>query len=331
MASFLTILIAGIIKNSDIFTLMKTVVFDSPIFFFAFVMLTEPITSPPTKNLQIAYAVLVGFLFAPEIHIGNIFSTPELALIVGNVFSYLVSPKEKLILKLKHIIQISPDSFDFIFPLTKKIAYLPGQYMEWTLPHDKSDSRGNRRYFTLASSPTEDHLRIGVKFNNPSSSFKRALLQSNGSLVAAQRAGEFTLPKNPKEKLVFMAGGIGITPFRSILKYLIDNNEKRDIVLLFSNKKAEDVVYQNILREAEQKLNIKVVYTITDIVNPPSGWTGKIGRIDQNVIKTEVPDYQERKFYLSGPHIMVEAFKKSLIKMGVQNKNIKEDYFPGFV
>ena len=331
LASLLTIIAAGIMKNSNIFTLIQTVVFGSPIFFLAFVMLTEPLTSPPTKDLQIEYAALVGFLFASNIHIGNIYSTPELALVAGNVFSYLVSPKEKLILKLKERIQTSPDTFDFIFPLIKKISYLPGQYMEWTLPHEKADSRGNRRYFTLASSPTEDNLRIGVKFNQPSSSFKKALLKGSINIVATQRAGEFTLPSNLKQKLVFMAGGIGITPFRSILKYLIDKNENRDIILLFSNKRAEEIVYQDIFKEAQEKLDVKVIYTITDSSNPPPGWTGKTGRIDQDMIKSEVQDYRERKFYLSGPHGMVEAYKNTLKEMGVLPKNIKEDYFPGFV
>lgn len=329
-ASFLTIITAGIIKGSDIYTLIKTVIFDSPILFFAFIMLTEPLTSPSTKNWQIVYAILVGFLFAPEVHFGNIFLTPELALVIGNIFSYLVSSKEKLILQLKSIIQISPDTYDFIFPLKKRFAYISGEYMEWTLPHDKVDSRGNRRYFTLASSPTEDNLRIGVKFNHPSSSYKASLLKG-GVIVAAERAGEFTLPKDPAEKLVFMAGGIGITPFRSMLRYLIDTNQKRDIVLFYSNKKAEDVIYQDIFKEAEQKLNIKVIYTITGTKSVPFGWLGKIGRVDGDMIKTEVPDYDQRKFYLSGPHTMVEGFKKVLKEMGIDDKKIKEDFFPGFV
>jgi ferredoxin-NADP reductase len=330
-ASFLTIVTAGFIKGSDILMLVKTVVFDSPIFFFAFVMLTEPLTSPPTKKLQIIYAFLVGFLFTPYVRIGNIFFTPELALIVGNIFSYIVSPKEKLILELKSIIKIAPDTFDFVFPLTKKLAYTPGQYMEWTLPHDNVDSRGNRRYFTLASSPTEDNLRLGIKFGSPPSSYKTAILKGSGKIVAGERAGEFTLPKDSNEKLVFMAGGIGITPFRSMLKYLIDTNQKRDIVLFYSSKKASEAVYQDIFRKAEVELGVNVIYTITDDKEIPLGWTGKVGRIDENMIKAEVPDFSQRRFYLSGPHAMVEGFKKVLKDMGIENKKIKEDFFPGFI
>src|SRR5206468_2445876 len=80
---------------------LNTLVFHSCLLFFAFIMLTEPLTTPPTKRLQIMYGALVGFLFVPQIHIGNIYSTPELALIIGNIYSYIVSPKTKLLLHLQ--------------------------------------------------------------------------------------------------------------------------------------------------------------------------------------------------------------------------------------
>jgi ferredoxin-NADP reductase len=201
--------------------------------------------------------------------------------------------------------------------------------MEWTLPHKNSDSRGNRRYFTLASSPTEDVLRISVKFNNPSSSFKTAML-GRGQIVAGNRAGSFTLPKDVDEKLVFMAGGIGITPFRSMIKYLLDKGEKRDVVLMYSNKKAEDTAYKDFFDQAGIT-SLKTIYTITDTENVPPTWTGKVGRIDANTILKEIPDYKERRFYISGPHVMVEAFKQTLAGLGVEKSKIKEDFFPGYV
>src|SRR3989338_7921788 len=88
----------------------------------------------------------------------------ESALVLGNVFSYLVSPKEKLILKLKEKIKIAQNTYDFVFPIRQKLKFQPGQYMEWTLPAQKNDSRGQRRHFTIASSPTEQEIKIGVKF-----------------------------------------------------------------------------------------------------------------------------------------------------------------------
>jgi glycine betaine catabolism B len=322
-----------LVNGGNLFTMFNTLAFHSSLFFFAFVMLTEPLTTPPTKNLQMLYAGLVGFLFVPNVHLASLYSTPELALVAGNVFSYLVSPKEKLILFLKEKIKLSPDTYDFVFPLKRKLAFRPGQYMEWTLEHDKPDDRGNRRYFTLASSPTEDALRLGVKFYEPSSSFKKALLSIDNDkmIIASQRAGDFTLPADPKKKLVFLAGGIGVTPFRSILKYLIDKHESRDIVVVYSNKYQSEIVYTDVLTEAEKKLKAKIIYTLTDKNHIPHDWQGKTGRVDEELIKKEIPDYLDRHFYLSGPHAMVTAFETVLKKMSVSPEKIKTDFFPGFV
>lgn len=332
VVSVLTIALFGILNNNNLVSLLSKVFFNSSLFFFAFVMLVEPQTTPPTKNLQMIYGIIVGILFAPQIHVGSLYSTPELVLVIGNLFSYIVSPKEKLILKLKEKLQISPDTVDFIFSLKNKFEYTPGQYMEWTLAYDRGDSRGNRRYFTLASSPTEDNIRLGVKLYQPSSGFKKALfnMSDQNSIVASQLAGEFILPKDKTQKIVFIAGGIGITPFRSILKYLIDTGEKRDIVVLYSNKNAVEIVYQDILDQAKDKFKIKTVYALTDLSTILEDWMGRKGRVNEVMIKEEVPDYAERIFYLSGPHAMVAGFEQTLKKMGIKKNQIKIDFFPGY-
>lgn len=287
---------------------IKTIL-ESPIFFFGFIMLTEPQTTPPKKSLQIIYGSLVGVM--------TFFQVPETALVIGNIFSYLVSPKERLLVKLKEKIQIGPDMFDFIFD--GKLNYLPGQYMEWTYDHKNPDSRGLRRYFTLASSPTENTIRIGTKLYPNGSSWKKALseMQVGSEITTSQLAGEFNLPNPQSKKLVFLAGGIGITPFRSMIKYLIDTNQKRDIVLLYSVKTAQEIVYKNIFDSAKS-LGVKSVYVATDTM----------GYIDEKMIKAEIPDFKDRYFYISGPHSMVDAFEKTLKSMGV--KNIKTDFFPGY-
>ncbi len=323
---------------------------NSPLVFFATVMLTEPLTTPPTKHLRIAYGVLVGLLFAPQVHIGQIYSTPELALLTGNFFSYLASPKQKLVLELRGKIRLAPTIFDFVFSADKKIKFKPGQYLEWTLEHEKSDSRGCRRYFTIASSPTEKGIILGVKFYDPPSSYKEALfdLKPGDKIIASQLAGDFTLPKNPRQKLAFIAGGIGITPFRSMIKYLLDKNQPRDIVVFYSNRDAQDIVYGEILETAGKRLGIKTIYAITD---PNTGLESALmpgqnsaalpsqkpaalalhkGPITERLIASELPDFSERVFYISGPRSMIKAYEKTLGNMGVAKNKIKTDYFPGF-
>jgi ferredoxin-NADP reductase/Na+-translocating ferredoxin:NAD+ oxidoreductase RnfD subunit len=328
----LTILCFSLFRNADPLITIKKAFLDSPLLFFAFVMITEPLTTPPTEKLQVLYAGIVGFLFTPQLHIGSVYSTPEVSLLLGNIFSYIVSPKNKLILVLKEKVLVGENIYDFIFNKEKNFSYIPGQYLEWTLGHKHPDARGNRRYFTLASSPTEDEVRIGVKFYNTPSSFKKALMlfEKENSITASQLSGDFVLPKDEQKKIVFIAGGIGITPFRSMIKYLLDIHQKRPIILLYTNKTAREIAYADIFEEAKNTLGIKTVYTITDMENIPKGWTGRVGYFDEQVIKEEIPDYSERIFYISGPHTMITTFEKILKQMGVKKDKIKIDFFPGF-
>ncbi|MCL4363885.1 oxidoreductase [Patescibacteria group bacterium] len=323
----------AIIKGSSPLGALTTMFLNSSLFFFAFVMLTEPLTMPNTFWRQMIFAVIVGYLFVPNVNLFGVYSTPELALIVGNFFAYIVNPKTKLVLKLQSKIALTPDTYDFIFPLQNKINFVPGQYMEWTLAHKGVDGRGNRRYFTLASSPTENNLRIGVKFYQPASSYKKQMLSMNETtpIVASQIAGDFTLPVDKNKKIAFIAGGIGITPYRSMIKYLIDRGERRNIILFYSNKDRSEIVYQDVFNEAQSKLGIKTVYTLTDINQIPADWIGKKGRVNEEMIRTEIPDFMERTFYLSGPRRMVVGFEQTLKAMNVKDENIKIDFFPGFV
>lgn len=309
IAYLIIILVSAFLKKNDLLLLLQNAFLDSPIFFFAFVMLTEPLTTPPAKKIQMIYGNIVGFLTA--------FFSPEMALLLGNIFSYIVSPKGRLLLRLKEKIQIAPDIYDLVFMPKGKFQFSAGQYMEWTLGHKNPDSRGNRRYFTIASSPTEDNLRIGVKFYPNSSSFKKSLISSESpkEIVASQLSGDFTLPKNPNQKLCFIAGGIGVTPYRSIIKYLLDTKERRDIILLYSSKRESDFVYRDIFN------NVKTIYAVTE--------KGQL--IDESMVKKQIPDFKERIFYISGPHSMVDAFEKTLKEMGIPSRQIKVDFFPGYV
>jgi ferredoxin-NADP reductase/Na+-translocating ferredoxin:NAD+ oxidoreductase RnfD subunit len=303
-------------------TTIEQAVTHTPLFFFASIMLTEPLTTPPTRKWRMIYGAIVGALFSPSIALGAINSSPELALLVGNVFSYVVSPKGKRVLTLTNKQPVGKDIYHLTFTPDKKLPFQPGQYLEWTLGHDKPDGRGNRRYFTIASSPTEDTLQLGVKFYQPSSTFKHNLfaMRVGDTILAGQLAGEFTLPRDPSQKLAFIAGGIGITPFRSMVKYLIDRGEKRNAVLFYSNRHANEVAYRDIFDEAERTLGMRTIYPITDYGE----------RLTADMIKREMPDYAERMFYISGTHAMTNEFRRTLRRMGIPRAHIKTDFFPGF-
>ena len=325
--------VLALMQGSSLLTELTQLVAGSPLFFFASIMLTEPLTAPPTKNLRRAYAALVGLMFSPQVHIGSLYSTPELALVAGNVFSYLVSPKLKVMLKLSKKVKLAPNVVDFVFKPSEKLAFVPGQYMEFTLDHPHPDSRGNRRYFTLASSPTEKVIHLGVRFYERGSTFKQAMYRMDGrkTLLAGQIAGDFTLPRDPRQKLVFIAGGIGITPFRSMLKYLLDVQQRRDIALFYINKTANEIVYTDVLNAAQATLGVKTFYTLTDAEAVPRSWGGFVGRLDARMLRYAVPDYQERIYYISGPPEMVRACEHILKSLDVSHDQIKKDFFPGLV
>jgi len=302
----------------------------SSFFFLAFVMLTEPATMPPTKWLRVAYGIFVGIWFAPNIHVGSFYFTPELALLLGNVLVYVVSPKGRLMLTLTARNKLAAGTYEFVFSSNRKLDFKPGQYLEWTIGKVRFDSRGNRRYFTIASSPTEREIRLAVRFYEPSSTFKKALitLKPGDTISAAQLAGDFTLPTKKTEKVAFIAGGIGVTPFRSMVQYMLDTKDTRSAALLYSNKLAQEISYVDLFERARAELGMKTIYALTNEPQPVEG--AYMGFIDAKLIQTELPDYRERTFYISGPQGMVDAFKKTLHDMGVRGSRIKTDYFPGF-
>jgi ferredoxin-NADP reductase len=236
-----------------------------------------------------------------------------------------------LALALKYKLQLSSDTYEFAFDRQKDFQFIPGQYMEWTLPHKKIDSRGNRRYFSISSSPTENKLTMTVKFYDPSSSYKKELLnsQSGKQIIAAQVAGDFVLPKDLKQPLAFIAGGVGIAPFRSMIQYIIDKSLLVDIVLLYTNRTVSDILYADVFEKARAN-GVRVVYNLTDLQNLPHRWGGTSGHITPDSIKQIIPDYQKRVYYISGPQLMVQNFERTLRDSNVNSSQIKTDFFPGY-
>jgi len=311
----------------------------TPIAFFAFVMLTEPLTTPPTRFHRLTYGAVTGLLFAPALHIGSLYFTPELALLAGNVVAFTLSPMRKYLLTLKESNIIAPNTGEFVFTPDHPLIFKAGQYLEWTLGAigaegsvKKMDSRGNRRYFTIASSPTESEVRLGVKFFPKSSTFKEslALMKPGDTIMAGHISGDFTLPRNKSNKLVFIAGGIGITPFRSMMKYMIDSGDERDVTLIYSNNSPEEIAYRDIWDEAVAKIGARIVYTLTDESKIPQNWTGEKGQVNSAMIMRNIPDHRQRVFYISGPHGMVGACDAMLRQLEINSRNIMTDYFPGF-
>lgn len=330
--SLLTIGLFSWLNHIPLFTAWWQSFVSWPLVFFGTIMLTEPLTMPPTKKLQMLYVTIVGLFFGSQFDFGPLFSTPELALLVGNVFAFIVSPRLRLTLNLGARKQIAHETYEFIFNTNHPFSFTAGQYFEWTLPHAHPDSRGNRRYFTIASSPTDHFLKLVVRIGDKASSFKQALLamKPHDQIVASQLAGDFVMPTDVTEKLVFIAGGIGVTPFMSMISYLLATKQRRDIVLLYANKVEADIADSALFEQAKKAIGLKTVYVLTSVDDIAPNWKGQKGRITEEMIKVEVADYQNRTYYLSGPNAMVDAYKKLLAGLGIPHHRIITDYFPGF-
>lgn len=317
---------------------IQTSLFSFPIIFFGAFMLTEPVTTPPRRYQQVAYGAFVGLLFSSGLSIGSYSMTPEISLIIGNLAVFALARRIRQPLKLVEIRDIGNTIKEYVFKPVVPLKFKAGQYLEITLPVSavkgrKTDARGNRRSFSIASSPTEDHILLGVKHATPSSTFKLELANlKKGEVIAGNNvAGDFILPIDDRAKLVFIAGGIGITPFRSMLKYLVDSKHNRSITLFYAVSDAKQIVYKDILNEAKE-FGLKIVYVLTPMEGHevPKSWTGEVGFIDQAMIEKHVLDYKKRQFYVSGPDAMVQANKKLLRSIGITRDQIKTDYFSGY-
>lgn len=332
LSFFAAALVTSMVTSHDPLAALWATIAHSAIFFLAFAMLTEPATMPPTRDMRIVFGFIVGIWFAPAMHIGSFYFTPELALLLGNAFAFLVSPKGRLMLTLTERNELARGVYEFVFAPNWRPKFAPGQYLEWTLPQGmKRDAKGNRRYFTIASGPSERYLRLGVKVGDLRSAFKTKLLalKVGDTISAAQLAGDFTLPKDRKRKLAFIAGGIGVTPFRSMVGEMILKKDKRDAVMLYSNKTVEEVAYYDVFERARAELGLRTVYALSD--DQRTFEHAHTGAITPDLIRAEIPDYRERTFYISGPRGMVVAFTDALGALGLPPSQVKTDFFPGFV
>jgi ferredoxin-NADP reductase len=216
----------------------------------------------------------------------------------------------------------------FLFEPDIAINYQAGQYLRYTLPHADADNRGIARSFTLASFPAESTIRVTTRLSQPSSSFKRALarLEPGAMLHVSGPFGRFAYAET-HQPAVFIAGGIGITPFRSIVGDLASRKFRAPIVLLYSNR-TSDIPFRAFFEAlAPDWPELRLVYTLTQ---PDSAWRGPTGRIDGAFIKQYVSDLAQPVFFVSGPTALVAAMRTTLSEIGVDATRVKHEAFPGY-
>lgn len=299
-----------------------------PIIFFATVMVTEPLSTPPGKRLHVLYGACIGLLSAIPFDFGLVYASLPLTLLIANALFYPTTLRGRFTLTLTKIEEIAHDTFVFSFSKPAGFHFNPGQYLEWTLPHSHPDGRGIRRYFTIASSPHESEVMLGVRVPAKSSTYKEYLKSRvpGDTITVTALSGDFLLPKKREdETIVCIAGGIGVTPFRSQIQSLIDTHDTRNLLLFYCNKTEADIAWKEVWKAGEEV----GVRTVQVLDTPPTGWNGESGFVTPEMLGRYLENPRSAQYYISGPPPMVNGYRTMLKEMGVPECNIVRDYFPG--
>lgn len=208
------------------------------------------------------------------------------------------------------------DGLSLLFERPAALLWKPGQYIGLELAHPDADERGLRRWFTIASAPHENVVRLTTRTFTSGSTFKRTLLalQPGDKVTIEGAGGSFTSPDPAREHL-FVAGGIGITPFRSILVDLDRRRSGPRITLLYGSRR--DVIF----REELDAIAARNPWLTIRYVIEPSFVDGPLLR------ETLRPD---QLVWISGPEVMVHALHGLVAALGVPEERVKRDEFPGY-
>jgi ferredoxin-NADP reductase len=208
-------------------------------------------------------------------------------------------------------------------------AYRPGHYFWVELPnrgHD--DEKGLRRHISLVTSPTESGV-VGLATRLRDTAFKKTLaeLEVGDAVEVEEPKGSFVLPEETDADYVFVAGGIGITVFRSMLRYVADKQLPYRITLVYSNRDRESTAFLDELPELERRIpGLRVVLTMTD----DEGWDGERRRIDEAMLTDVLGDLSRYTFLVAGPPAMAEGVSQMLLAAGVAEDKVLSDRFSGY-
>ncbi len=228
--------------------------------------------------------------------------------------------------------EIASGTMAFHFEKPEGFTYKAGQFCDLTLDDPpETDAEGNTRGFTLASAPSENRLTVATRLRD--TAFKRVLKQMKpgAELKFDAPYGSFTLHGDADIPAVFLSGGIGVTPIRSIVLQATRDKLPHHITLFYSNRTPESTAYLDDLSQAQQdNPNFTLVATMTDMDKSAADWKGETGVIDAGMIRKSVVDLGRPIFYLCGPRAMVAAMRKILDEAGVKDDRIRTEEFTGY-
>jgi ferredoxin-NADP reductase len=211
----------------------------------------------------------------------------------------------------------------------EQVDFRPGQYF-WVelLDSPYEDEKGLRRHISVVTSPTERGV-LGLCTRLRDTAFKKTLaeLEVGDEVEVEPPKGDFVLPEDTSRPYVFVAGGIGITVFRSMLRYIADTGEPYGVTLVYSNRDRESTPFLDELQELERTLpGFQLVLTMTD----DDGWDGETRRVGAEMLRDHLGDLAARTYLVAGPPPMVESVVEALAEAGVPEEQVLPSRFSGY-
>jgi ferredoxin-NADP reductase len=235
--------------------------------------------------------------------------------------------------------EVAERTLEFRFDKPAGMTFKAGQYMDLTLiDPPETDAEGNSRYFAINSAPLDPELTFTTRLRV--TAFKRVLrTMPLGTAVRVEGPfGNFTLHNNASRPAVLLAGGIGITPFRSIVRRAAQDRLPHRILLFYGNRRPEDAPFLDELGSlARENPNFTFIPTMTEMSGSHLQWKGETGRIDRelivNYLKPKTPSGEELWgpiYYIAGPPAMVAGLRTMLNNADVDDDDIRTEEFAGY-
>ena len=220
----------------------------------------------------------------------------------------------------------------FHFERPSGFSFRAGQFADVTLTDPlETDAEGNTRTFSIASPPFANELVFTTRMRN--TAFKRSLKEVTltAEVKISPAAGSFTLHKNLAKPAIFLAGGIGITPFLSMVQQADRDRLSQKLYLFYSNRRPEDAAFLDTLRTLETtNPNFRLICTMTEMSKSSKEWKGETVLIDKEMLSRHLTVLQGPIYYIAGPPTMVAAMRQTLVGAGVEEDDIRAEEFAGY-
>jgi ferredoxin-NADP reductase len=234
--------------------------------------------------------------------------------------------------KLMHREEVAEGTMAFHFERPSGFTFKAGQFADVTLTDPpETDNEGNIRTFSIASPPFENELVFTTRMRD--TAFKRSLkrVPLGTEVKIGSAGGSFTLHKNPAKPAVFLAGGIGITPFLSIVRQADKDRLPQTLYLFYSNRRPEDAAFLETLQTLEKtNPNFRLIGTMTEMSKSKKEWKGETVLIDKEMLSRHLANLQGPIYYIAGPPTMVAAMRQTLVNAGVDEDDIRAEEFAGY-